>query len=132
MLVKVDRDKRARAEAVTPLFEAGRVFFPADAVWRSGLEDELATFPVAAHDDQVDSVTMALNCLRESAYASGPAPILSSESMFSITGLRRWLNGGPPLLPVAEPGTVRARAYAKVVNGQPLTGEEENALIFGE
>jgi predicted phage terminase large subunit-like protein len=31
--VKVDRDKRARAEAVTPMFEAGRIFVPADAPW---------------------------------------------------------------------------------------------------
>ena len=44
---------RAVAEAVTPLFEAGRVLFPADAPWRSNLEDELASFPAAAHDDQV-------------------------------------------------------------------------------
>lgn len=93
--VKVDRDKRSRAEAVTPMFEAGRVFFPAEASWRSDLEDELASFPVGAHDDQVDSVTMALNCLRESTYASEPPPILTSESRFTIAGLRRYLSGEP-------------------------------------
>jgi predicted phage terminase large subunit-like protein len=90
--VKIDRDKQARAEAVTPLFEAGRVFFPAEVPWRRDLEDELASFPVATHDDQVDSVTMALNCLRESTYASEPPPFLTSESQFTIAGLRRYLS----------------------------------------
>ncbi len=91
--VKVDRDKQARAEAVTPLFEAGRVFFPADAAWRSDLEDELASFPVGAHDDQVDSVTMALNCLRESTYANGPSFFFTTPSRFSISSLRQYLDG---------------------------------------
>ncbi len=90
--VKVDRDKQARAEAVTPMFEAGRVFFPAEAPWRSTLEDELASFPAGAQDDQVDSITMALNCLRESAYASGPPVIVTSESQYSISSLRQYLN----------------------------------------
>ena len=90
--VKVDRDKLSRAEAITPMFEAGRVFFPAEAPWRSELEDELASFPAGAHDDQVDSVTMALNCLRESAYAGGPPIIKTSESQFSVSSLRQYLN----------------------------------------
>jgi len=90
--VKVDRDKLSRAEAITPVFEAGRVFFPAEAPWRSDLEDELAAFPTGAHDDQVDSVTMALNCLRESAYSGGPPIIKTSEPQFSISGLRQYLD----------------------------------------
>jgi len=139
--VKVDRDKRARAEAVTPMFEGSKVFFPANAAWRSDLEDELATFPVAAHDDQVDSVTMALNCLRESAYAGFPAPILSSEPQFSIAGLRRWLSGEQRSWNTFNVHTVAARAPGqeplhiraprKVIDGEPLTPEEENFLVFG-
>ncbi len=93
--VKVDRDKQARATAVTPMFEAGRVFFPADAPWKDTLEDELASFPVAAHDDQVDSVVMALNCLRTASQTT-QVPFLTSESTYSISGLRRYLNSSPP------------------------------------
>jgi hypothetical protein len=68
---------------------AGRVFFSAR---RRDLEDELASFPLGTHDDQVGSVTMALNCLRESTYASEPPPILTSESQFTAAGLRRYLD----------------------------------------
>lgn len=69
--VKVDSDKRARAEAVTPLFEAGKVFFPESAPWLNDYTDELATFPAGAHDDMVDSTTQALNYLREQPWPSG-------------------------------------------------------------
>jgi predicted phage terminase large subunit-like protein len=62
--VKVDSDKRARAEAVTPLFEAGRIFVPESAPWLDTYIDELAAFPVGTHDDAVDSTTQALNYLR--------------------------------------------------------------------
>lgn len=57
---KPEGDKVARANAVTPLIEAGRVFLPSHAPWLSDYMDELATFPHAAHDDQVDSTTQAL------------------------------------------------------------------------
>ncbi len=61
---KVDSDKVSRAQAVTPLIEAGKVFLPAGAAWLNDYLDELATFPNGAHDDQVDSTTLALNDLR--------------------------------------------------------------------
>jgi predicted phage terminase large subunit-like protein len=63
--IKVDTDKLARAQAVTPLIEAGRVYLPESAPWLDDLLDELATFPNAAHDDLTDSVTQALNYLRQ-------------------------------------------------------------------
>lgn len=59
--IQVDRDKLSRAHAVTPLVEAGKVFLPKSAVWLSDFIEELATFPKGAHDDQVDSMTQALN-----------------------------------------------------------------------
>ena len=59
--IKVDTDKLARAQSVTPLIEAGRVFLAESAPW---LNDELAAFPKGTHDDCVDSVTQALNYLR--------------------------------------------------------------------
>jgi predicted phage terminase large subunit-like protein len=62
--IKVDSDKRARAEAVTPLIEAGKVFLPECAPWLRDFVDEMASFPTGVHDDAVDSTTQALNYLR--------------------------------------------------------------------
>lgn len=62
--VKVDTDKMSRAQSVTPLIEAGKVFLPESARWLNDYIDELAGFPAAVHDDAVDSTTPALNFLR--------------------------------------------------------------------
>jgi predicted phage terminase large subunit-like protein len=69
--VKADSDKISRAQAVTPLIESGRVFLPQAAGWLPDFLDELAAFPNAAHDDQVDSVTQALNYLRLNSHGGG-------------------------------------------------------------
>jgi predicted phage terminase large subunit-like protein len=61
---KVDTDKMSRAQSVTPLIEAGKVFLPESAPWLNDFVDELATFPKGTHDDCVDSLTQALNYLR--------------------------------------------------------------------
>ncbi|MBO6725834.1 MAG: phage terminase large subunit [Rhizobiaceae bacterium] len=53
-------DKIARLDAVSALFEAGRVFFPREAPWLSELLKELLAFPGSKHDDQVDSITQFL------------------------------------------------------------------------
>jgi predicted phage terminase large subunit-like protein len=65
LAIKVDSDKVTRAEAVTPLIEAGRVYLPESAPWLADFIDETAAFPNAAHDDQVDSTTQALNYFRQ-------------------------------------------------------------------
>jgi predicted phage terminase large subunit-like protein len=62
--VKVDGDKMVRAQAVTPMIEAGKVFLPESAPWIADFLDELAAFPSGVHDDTVDSVSQALNYLR--------------------------------------------------------------------
>jgi predicted phage terminase large subunit-like protein len=55
--------KEARASAVTPFVEAGNVFLPESKIapWIEGLVDEAASFPNGVHDDQVDTLTQALN-----------------------------------------------------------------------
>jgi len=59
--VQVDVDKVARANAVTPLMEAGRVWIPEHAPWVADFLDECAEFKAnAEHDDQVDMMTQAL------------------------------------------------------------------------
>lgn len=62
--VKVDKNKVARANASTPLIEAGKVYLPENAPWLIDYIDELSAFPNAAHDDQVDMTTQALEYLR--------------------------------------------------------------------
>lgn len=62
--VKVDRDKESRAHAVTPLIEGGRVYLPEWGSWVQDYINCMAAFPSGAHDDDVDSTTMALDYLR--------------------------------------------------------------------
>jgi predicted phage terminase large subunit-like protein len=62
--IKIDSDKVSRANAATPMAEAGRVFLPQGVAWVTDFIDELSSFPRASHDDQVDSLTQALNFLR--------------------------------------------------------------------
>lgn len=52
--------KEARAEAVSPEVEAKRVFLPEDAPWVADFIEEHAVFPAGAHDDQVDTTSMAI------------------------------------------------------------------------
>jgi predicted phage terminase large subunit-like protein len=56
--------KEARAESITPLFEAGRVFLPESAPWVDEFITELCEFPFGKHDDQLDAVQLAIGALR--------------------------------------------------------------------
>lgn len=77
--VKADRDKVTRAHAVTPTHEAGLCYLPEDEPWVADFEDELAGFPGAAHDDQVDAfvhaMTYALNHSAPAEDSADAAPI---------------------------------------------------------
>jgi predicted phage terminase large subunit-like protein len=59
--VNPEGDKVTRCAAVSAQFEAGCVFFPKSAPWLDNLKAELLGFPNTKYDDQVDSVTQALN-----------------------------------------------------------------------
>lgn len=63
--------KEERAEATTPLWEAGNVWLPPDsaAPWIAKYIAELTKFPVDKHDDQVDATTMALLILHRAQHS---------------------------------------------------------------
>lgn len=54
-----DTDKITRALPATSRMRAHRVWFPAGVDWLDEWCDELASFPTAAHDDQVDTLSYA-------------------------------------------------------------------------
>lgn len=55
--------KIARAQSVTPEIESGNVFLPEDKTFSYDLIEECAAFPTGKNDDQVDTMTQALNRL---------------------------------------------------------------------
>jgi len=59
--IKPDQDKVTRMSIASAIFEAGQVHFPECASWLPELEAELFSFPASRHDDQVDSISQALN-----------------------------------------------------------------------
>ena len=77
--VKADRDKVSRAHAVTPTHAASLCYLPNNAHWVSDFVDELAAFPSAPHDDQVDAFVHALTWAKT---CIGPKPELEEEDDF--------------------------------------------------
>jgi len=67
-----DRDKISRVYAASPMIESGRVWIPTGKPWADDLIEELLQFPNAAHDDQVDAMTMAIHYMKESWHLSHP------------------------------------------------------------
>ncbi len=49
--------------AVSPAIESGSVYLPSDKFWVDEFIEEFAAFPNAAHDDEVDCCSQALNRL---------------------------------------------------------------------
>ena len=60
--VEPDGSKEARAHAVAPFVEAGNVWLPDPSIapWVEDFLAEVCSFPMAAHDDQVDAMSQAL------------------------------------------------------------------------
>ena len=59
--IKPEGGKVTRANAVSPAVESGHVYLPRFANFLDDFIAECSAFPNAAHDDQVDAMTQALN-----------------------------------------------------------------------
>lgn len=70
--IKPQGSKEARAAAVTPLAEAGKVYVPDSAPWVADWLDEHVAFPRGAHDDLVDTTSMALEQIQPRTLVNGP------------------------------------------------------------
>ena len=61
-----------RFDAITTLFESGKVWFPKQAHWLSEAEDQICSFPTAPHDDIADSTSQFLNWVNKPRYVPRP------------------------------------------------------------
>lgn len=64
-------DKIARLNAVADIVKTGKVWVP-DTWWAREMVDQVAQFPASAHDDDVDTVSMALTRFRQGGYLTLP------------------------------------------------------------
>jgi len=64
-------DKYARLNSVSDIISSGMVWAP-ETRWAEDLIEEVAGFPVAPHDDQVDSMVMALMRFRQGGFIRLP------------------------------------------------------------
>ena len=53
--------KSIRLTRILPLFESGKVFIPKEKEWLDNFKEELLSFPLSRHDDQVDAISQAIN-----------------------------------------------------------------------
>jgi len=58
------QDKIARLNAISDMFSAGHVWFP-ETRWASETVEEILAFPSGEHDDEVDTMTLALYRVRQ-------------------------------------------------------------------
>jgi predicted phage terminase large subunit-like protein len=63
--IKVTASKEARAAAVAPTCESGRVILPRSGPLVSALVDQLAAFPTGQHDDMVDAFVHVIGTLAQ-------------------------------------------------------------------
>lgn len=57
--LKADKSKFLRSEQIHVNYKNGQVWHPDKALWLEEFEEEIANFPVAAHDDQFDALAYA-------------------------------------------------------------------------
>jgi len=63
-------DKTTRMHMASPIFEGGKVWYPAGKRFAEDVIEEVASFPNGDHDDFCDSMTMALMRFRQGGFIS--------------------------------------------------------------
>jgi predicted phage terminase large subunit-like protein len=58
------QDKIARVNSVSDMFVSGQIWFP-ETVWATEVVEEILAFPSGEHDDDVDTMTLALIRIRK-------------------------------------------------------------------
>ncbi len=84
--VNPENDKLTRMSAQSAKFEAGKVFIPESAPWLPDFEKELFTFPLAEHDDQVDSTSQFLNWAAGNQQDYEYTPVKAGGNVFARRG----------------------------------------------
>ena len=59
-----------RMHMASPIFESGKVWYPAAQKFAEQVIEEVASFPNGDHDDFCDSMTMALMRFRQGGFIS--------------------------------------------------------------
>lgn len=95
-----DVDKLTRAIPAAGRVHQGKVWFPAEASWLDVWTDELAGFPTATHDDQVDTLSYA-------------ARVITAE----------WIPPSAPPRPVRDPTEAAIAAAAHSATGNGHSGD---------
>jgi predicted phage terminase large subunit-like protein len=98
--VNPEGGKVARANASTPQFNQGRVFFPRHHKLTPVLTSQLLKFPGDTYDDLVDEVTQAIN------FAQGTGPMRITTAHYGRG------TAAPPVSPDSPPARVRPRSQA--------------------
>jgi predicted phage terminase large subunit-like protein len=65
-------EKELRMHAQSASFEVGAVHLPKNAPWLDDLVVELLAFPAGRHDDQVDSISQALEWAKQRRLRARP------------------------------------------------------------
>jgi predicted phage terminase large subunit-like protein len=65
-------EKGVRLDAISGLFESGKVWFPESAPWLLETKDQLCLFPSYKYDDITDSVSQFLNWVNKPRYVPRP------------------------------------------------------------
>ncbi len=84
--IEPEGDKLTRMSAQSAKFEAGKVYMPESAPWLPDYEKELFTFPLAEHDDQVDSTSQFLGWAANHQQRYGYSPVKGSGNSFKRQG----------------------------------------------
>ncbi|MGB3329556.1 MAG: hypothetical protein WBA46_11425, partial [Thermomicrobiales bacterium] len=74
-------EKVQRVHDISPSVEAGRVRLPAYAHWLDAFVDEIVSFPLGSHDDQVDAFSSGTG--RAFGVGADAAPTATSTSGFA-------------------------------------------------